>query len=101
MFEITEREVKNAIVDVVKYNHIQVEREAMDAVYGFTHSREVNAICAEMIPPHTLIPMDKDALEQAMADYIQRRGVSPADEAIIRAWIAKLPDDIGIVEREI
>ena len=36
---MTEREVKNAIVDVVKYNHIQVEREAMDAVYGFTHSR--------------------------------------------------------------
>lgn len=36
-----------------------------------------------------------------MADYIQRRGVSPADEAIIRAWIAELPDDIGIVEREI
>ena len=98
---MTEREVKDAIVDVVQYNHIHVEREAMDAVYGFTHSREVNAICVEMIPPHTLILVDKDALEQAMADYIQRRRISPTDAAIIRAWIAKLPDDIGIVEREV
>lgn len=98
---MTEREVKDAVVDVVKYNHIPVERESMDAVYGFTHSREVNAICAEMIPPHTLIPVDKDALEQAMADYIQRRRISPMDAVSIRAWVAKLPDDIGIVEREV
>ena len=69
-------------------------------MFGFTHSREVNEICADMLPPHVITPTTKVELEGALADYIGRRGIGAEDESTIRRWLANLPDNIAIMERE-
>ena len=97
---MTERDITYVLVDIIKYDYLRPPIDDEDAVYGFTHSREINAICADMLPPHTVTPIEKAVIEDALDDYLQRRGVSTADEARIRAWLAGLPDEIAIIERE-
>ncbi len=97
---MTSRDIGNVLVDIIKYDYFWPDVESQDAVYGFTHSREVNAICADMLPPHVVTPVEKVVLEDALADYLQRRGIGAADEARIRAWLACMPDEVAIIERE-
>ena len=89
-----------SLVDIIKYDYFWPPVDSEDAVYGFTHSMEVNAICADMLPPHVVTPVEKDVLEDALADYLQRRGVGAEDGGKIRAWLDGLPDEIAIIERE-
>ena len=97
---MTTRDIKSALVDIIQYNYFWPDAESNDAVYGFTHSREVNCICRDMLPPHTVTPVEKAVLEDALADYLQRTGVSAADAARIRAWLDGMPDEVAIIERE-
>ncbi|CAI7998144.1 hypothetical protein GBAR_LOCUS2336 [Geodia barretti] len=97
---MTQRDVTWALVDVISYDHLWPPRDNEDAVFGFTHSREVNGICADTLPPHVVTPVTKPELERALADYIGRRGIGAEDEAAIRRWMANLPDNIAIIERE-
>ena len=97
---MTQRDITRALVDIIKYDYFWPSVDSEDAVYGFTQSMEVNAICADMLPPHVVTPVEKDVLEDALADYLQRRGVGAEDEARIRAWLDGLPDEIAIIERE-
>ena len=94
-----EREIAHSLVDIMPYAIPAPDQTGEDAVYGFTHSHEVNEICAEMLPPHVLTPVAKSELEDALSAYIWRRGVDAADAARIRAWLAALPDDLAILER--
>ena len=97
---MTQRDVTRALVDIIHYDYFWPSQESQDAVYGFTHSREVNGLCRDMLPPHTVAPVDKFALEEALRRYLERRGISADDEAKIRAWLAQMPNDIAIIERE-
>ena len=97
---MTSREINNVLVDVIQYEYFWPDTESSDAVYGFTHSREVICICRDMLPPHTVTPVEKAVLEDALADYIQRRNINAADEARIRAWLTRMPDEVAIIERE-
>ena len=97
---MTQRDVTWALVDVIRYDFRRPPRESENTVYGFTHSREVNEICADMLPPHVVTPVTKTDLEKALADYIGRRSIGAEDEAAIRRWMATLPDNIAIRERE-
>ncbi len=97
---MTQRDITRVLVDIIKYDYFWPPVDSEDAVYGFTHSMEVNAICADMLPPHVVTPVEKVVLEDALADYLQRRGVGAEDAARIRAWLDGLPDEIAIVERE-
>ena len=97
---MTQRDVTWAMVDVISYDYQWPPRDSEDAVIGFTHSREVNGICADMMPPHTVAPVTKAELERALVDYVTRRGIGAEDEAAIRRWMANLPDNIAIIERE-
>ncbi|MDE2788189.1 MAG: hypothetical protein OXL37_16235 [Chloroflexota bacterium] len=97
---MTQRDVTWALVDVISYDYLWPPHDSEDAVFGFTHSREVNEICADMMPPHTVTPVTKAELERALVDYVTRRGIRTEDEAIIRRWMADMPDNIAIIERE-
>ena len=97
---MTQREIGHAFVDVIRYDYFWPSDENKDAVYGFTHSQEVNAICADMLPPHTVTPVDKESLEYALAQYLQRQCIGEEDAARIRAWLASMPDEVAIIERE-
>ena len=97
---MTQRDVTWALVDVISYDYQWPQRDGENAVFGFTHSREVNEICADMMPPHTVTPVTKAELERALVDYIGRRGIGAEDETIIRRWMANMPDNIAIIERE-
>ena len=97
---MTQRDVTWALVDVVQYEYLNPPRDSENVVYGFTHSREVNEICADMLPPHALTPVSKAELEIALIDYVARRGIAGEDEATIRRWMSNLPDNIAIIERE-
>lgn len=97
---MTQREITWGLVDIIDYNYFWPPREGRDAVYEFTHSLEVNEICAGTLPPYVVTPVRKDELEAALAAYVARRGISAADVAKIRAWMASMPDEIGIIERK-
>ena len=53
-----------------------------------------------MIPPHTVTLVPKTDLERALVGYVERRGLATGDEVTIRRWLANLPDNIAIMERE-
>ena len=89
-----------ALVDVISYDYHWPQRDSENVVFGFTHSREVNEICADMMPPHTVTPVTKAELERALVDYIGGRGIRAEDEATLRKWMANMPDNIAIIERE-
>ena len=97
---MTQRDVTWALVDVISYDYQWPPRDSEDAVFGFTHSHEVNEICADMLPPHTVTPVSKTDLERALVGYVERRGLDAEDETTIRRWLANLPDNIAIIERE-
>jgi hypothetical protein len=97
---MTQRDITHVLVDVISYDYLWPTRDNEDAVFGFTHSLEVNEICADMLPPHVVTPVTKTELERALADYIGRRGIGAEDEATIRGWMANMPDNIAIIERE-
>ena len=82
---MTQREITHSLVEVIQYEYIHPESGSQDAVYAFTHSREVNDICAGMLSPNVVTPVDKETLRQALADYVQRRRLSIEDVARIRA----------------
>lgn len=97
---MTQRDVTWALVDVISYDYQWPPRDSESAVFGFTHSREVNEVCAEMLPPHSVTPVTKAELERALIDYVGRRAIGIEDETTIRRWLANLPDNIAIMERE-
>lgn len=97
---MTTREIGNVLVDIIRYEYFGPDTASREAVYNFTHSREVNCICRGMLPPHTVTPVEKAVLEDALADYCQRLGIGAEDEARIRAWLARMPDEVAIIERE-
>ena len=97
---MTQRDITRVLVDIIRYDYFWPASDSEDAVYGFTHSLEVNSICADMLPPHVVTPVEKDVLEDALAEYIGRKGIDADDKARIRDWLARMPDDIAIIERE-
>lgn len=97
---MTVRENRLSIVDIISYDFFRPDTESQDVVYGFTHSHEILNICADMLPPHVVTPVEKDVLEDALANYVERRGIGAEEEAKIRAWLGQLPDNIAIIERE-
>ena len=97
---MTQRDVTWALVDVISYDYQWPPRDSENAVFGFTHSREVNEIGADMMPPHTVTPVTKTDLERALIEYVERRGLGAGDEVTIRRWLANLPDNIAIIERQ-
>ncbi len=97
---MTQRDITHVLVDIIEYDYFWPVEDYEDAVFGFTHSLEVNEICAGMLPPYVVTPVQKDELEAALADYIARRGISAEDVEKIRDWMAPMPDEIGIIERE-
>ena len=97
---MTTREIGNVLVDIIRYEYFGPDAASNDAVYNFTHSREVNGICGNMLPPHTVTPVEKAVLEDALSDYCRRRGIGAEDEGRIRAWLAQMPDEVAIIERE-
>lgn len=97
---MTQREITWALVDIINYDYFWPTGDSTDPVYGFTHSIEVNEICAGMLPPYVVTPVQKHEMEAALAAYVARRGISAADVAKIRAWMAPMPDEIGIIERK-
>lgn len=97
---MTQREVNWVMVDLIKYDYLWPSRDDEDAIYGFTHSLEVNEICAGMLPPHVVTPVEKTELESALTGYVARRGIGALDEATIRAWLQQMSDQVAIIERE-
>ncbi len=97
---MTPRDVNWVLVDVIRYEYLWPPESDEDAVYGFTHSLDVNSICADMLPPHVVTPVTKTELELAWRDYVARKHVSGEDASKIKAWLDKMPDEIAIIERE-
>ena len=75
------------------------DSESEDAVFGFTHSAEVNNICAGTLP-YAITPVNKSELVEALDEYIRTHGIDTADEARIRAWLNQLPDEAAVIERK-
>ena len=94
------RENRQSLVDIINYDYFWPDAGTEDAVYGFTHSNEVLDICAGMIPPQVVTPVEKPVLEDALSEYIERRDISAADAAWIQTWLDRMPDEIAIIERE-
>ena len=78
---MTTREIGNVLVDIIRYEYFGPDAASRDAVYNFTHSWEVNGICRNMLPPHTVTPVEKSALEDTLADYCRRRGIGAEAKA--------------------
>lgn len=97
---MTMREIDHHLVSVVHYEHFRPDVESSDAVYGFTYSREIRDVCAGMLTPHTVTPVDKTTLEQAVKKYVARRSINPEDEKRIRSWLNSMPDELAIIEME-
>ena len=95
-----QRDMAPMLVDIIKYDYCCPPIRSEDAVYGFTHSMEVNAICSDRLPPYVVTPVEKEALKDALDDYLQRRMINAQDKARIRAWLKGLPNSIAIIERE-
>lgn len=93
------RDVDRVLVDVIRYQFLWPSPGGEDAVYGFTHSLEVNSICADMLPPHVVTPVSKEELVQAREAYVARKNVGAEDAAKIRTWLDQMPDEIAIIER--
>lgn len=94
-----QRDNRSALVDVIQYNYFRPDRKSEDAVYKFAHSDEVNDICANMLIPYVVTPVDRDDLRLALTEYIQRRSISSEDESSIRDWLDGMPENIAIIER--
>ena len=45
---MTQRDMDSVLVDIIEFDYLWPPEESEDAVYGFTHSFEVNSICADM-----------------------------------------------------
>ena len=97
---MTQRENKSALVDVIQYDYFRPDRKDEDVVYKFAHSNELNVICADVLSPHVVTPIDKDDLQLALTEYVQRRDISPEDESCIRDWLNRMPEHIAIIERQ-
>ena len=97
---MTQRDVDWALVDIIEYHYRWPGSDNEDAVYGFTHSLEVNAIRADTLPPHVITPVEKSNLERALREYEARKNISADDSSKIRGWLEELPDEIAIIERE-
>ena len=97
---MTHRENRQSLVDIINYDYFWPNAGSEDAVYGFTRSNEVLDICADMLPPYVVTPVEKSVLEDALSEYIERRDISAADVSRIRAWLDRMPDEIAIIERE-
>ncbi len=97
---MTPRDVNWALVDVIRYEIMVPPERDQEAVHGFTHSLEVNSICAETLPPHVVTPVTKPELVMAWRDYVDRNQINPEDSAKIKAWLDVLPDEIAIIERD-
>ena len=97
---MTVRENRLSHVDIISYDFFWPDTESQDTVYAFTHSHEILNICADMLPPHVVTPVEKEVLEDALANYVERRGICAEEEAKIRAWFGQLPDNIAIIERK-
>ena len=97
---MTPRDVNWVLVDVIKYEYLRPSESDQDAVYGFTHSLEVNSICADTLPPLVVTPATKTELILAWRDYVDRKQINAEDSATIKAWLDGLPDEIAIIERE-
>ena len=87
-----------AHVSIIRYDYVLPSQEDKDVINEFTHSREINEICASMLVPHTVTPVEKETLERALSDYLQRRNISEEEEARIRAWLDDMPNDVAIIE---
>lgn len=96
---MTNREITHSLVEIIGYDYFHPESESADAIYAFTHSQEINEICADM-PPHVITPVDKETLRVALSDYIRRRNIGASDTARIQAWLDDIPDEVAIIERE-
>lgn len=94
------RENTQSLVEIIRYDYFHPESESADAIYGFTHSREINEICTDMLPPHVVTPVDKETLKAALSGYIQRRNISASDAKRIHAWLDNMPDEVAIIERD-
>ena len=92
-----EKEVKHSVVFVTG---ISAMPKVADVVSDFSHSLEVNAICAEVDRPHVFTFVEKDALERAVEEYIQRKGLGDDDVSELRFWLKELLDggSVGILE---
>ena len=97
---MTQRDIDSVLVDIIEFNYFWPPEESEDAVYGFTHSFEVNSICADMLPPHVVTPVTRANLEQAWGDYVARKNINNEDAAKIKDWLDRLPDNIAMIERE-
>lgn len=97
---MTPRDVNWVLVDVIRYQFLWPSAGDQDAVYGFTHSIEVNSICADMLPPHVVTPINKEELVRAWEDYVARRNIGSEDSNKIKAWLDQMPDEIAIIERD-
>ena len=97
---MTNREITHSLVGIIRYDYFHPESESADMIYAFTHSQELNEICADMPPSHVVTPVDKETLKDALSDYIQRRNISAADAARIHTWLDNMPDEVAIIERE-
>lgn len=98
---MTNRENKNALIDVIQYDYFWPDSADEDTVYKFTHSNEVNAVCADIFSPHVITPIDKDDLRLALTEYIERCNISPEDVSSLRNWLNGMPEHIAIIERQI
>ena len=97
---MTPRDVNRVLADVIRYQFLWPSAGDEDAVYGFTHSLEVNSICADMLPPHMVTPVAKEELIQAWEGYVTRRNIGAEDSTKIKAWLDQMPDEIAIIERD-
>ncbi|MYC07581.1 MAG: hypothetical protein F4X57_10505 [Chloroflexi bacterium] len=98
--KMSHREITHSLVEIIHYSYLHPADEGKDAVYAFTHSQEINNICADILPPYAVTPVDKETLKNAMSAYAQRRNISTEDEAQIRAWLDNMPEEVAIIERE-
>lgn len=91
-----EKEVQHAAVRVVRVEGITTIPQVADVVSGFSHSFEVNAFCADVDRPHVITFVEKDALERAAEEYIERKGLGKDDAYDLRVWLEGLSDGVGI-----
>ena len=69
-------------------------------VSGFSHSFEVNAICADVDRPYVFIFVEKDSLECAAEEYIERKSLGDDDASDLRVWLKEMSGEgsVGILE---
>ena len=84
---MTQRDIIHVLVDIIEYNYFWPVADSEDAVFGFMQSLEVNEICAGMLPPYVVTPVQKDELEAVLARYTARRRISAEDVAkLMPGW---------------